>query len=90
MRVMRKNYDKPHQCPAWSGPGYVYKGDLGCPGRSIHGLYYGKLWQWKCHRHAPCGTLTLPYVLRWLDWRTYTLRWDRWRFNRNNDYRSKR
>lgn len=25
MRIMRRNYDKPHRCPGWSGPAFKWK-----------------------------------------------------------------
>lgn len=83
MRLMRANYDKPHRCPGWSGPGWGgIKNDV-CEGTtSIRDRYDGPFWQWKLRRHDECGTVTLPYVLRWLEWETYWLKVGIWRFNR--------
>jgi hypothetical protein len=82
MQIMRKDYDKPHRCSAWSGPGWVYSGTTKCSGGSIDGVYDGPLWKWKVHRHEACGTYSLPYVLKWFEWRTWRNLLATWRFDR--------
>lgn len=75
--IVRKNYDKPNRCPAWSGAGmhtqYPWERNLphcesGNSGYYLDGIVrgYGRA-DWAIHRCAECGVHTWPYVLRWLD-----------------------
>lgn len=70
MIILRTDYDKPHRCPAWSGPGYSYTDSSTCDGGLIDRFYAKKWWAFRIHRHD-CGALILPDVLRWLEWRTW-------------------
>lgn len=76
-RIVRKDYDKPNRCPAWSGPGmnFTYPWEKSLPGcrNGSSGYYldgaergYARA-GWRVHRCRECGTRTWPYALRWLD-----------------------
>jgi hypothetical protein len=81
VRLSRPCYDKPHRCPGWAGGGTLYpKGDSRCDNGHIRtwseDTDNGMLPFWHL-RFLPCDTcdvVTLPYALRWLDWRW--LRWE--------------
>lgn len=81
MRVMRRNYDKPHRCPGWSGPAFKWKhirgvdefacaylgprGEPDAKGRAANGPD-----PWNSYglvRCPGCNTWVLPYWMRWLD-----------------------
>lgn len=78
--VLLPDFNKPHRCPGWSGPGFVTgeKYDTGCPGGHIH-VYgvadehgvYPYVWDlpWRFGLCDECGVRTFPYALRWLNWR---------------------
>lgn len=80
-RLMLCDYDKPHRCPGWSGSGWSYNKRDSCDDVLPDGVRrwrryadasgYGPGWQWMIRRTNCCDTLVLPYVLRWLHWRTY-------------------
>jgi hypothetical protein len=75
---MRSDYNKPHRCPAWSGPAWIAKDTrTTCPSGSVGYRYELRAWKWRPARCPKCGTVSLPYVLRWLDWRTWQLEWQR-------------
>lgn len=79
MRVMRRNYDKPHRCPGWSGPAFKWKQIRGVNG--IDCGYLGPRRLVECRtRNGPeawnsyglvrcpgCKTWVLPYWARWVD-----------------------
>lgn len=81
MRVSRKNYDKYHRCPSWSGAGWGGRGDDLCSSGSVALDYEDRFWRFKTHRCKVCNILTLPQVLRWLEWKTY---WYEFRFSGTN------
>lgn len=66
MKIMRPNYDKPWRCPNWSGP--ALRAGVGpCPGGST-AAQWGSRWDhWKVFRCPKCGTIILPFVIRWVD-----------------------
>lgn len=78
---MQCDYNKPHRCPGWSGAGWKMNRRNNCydllgPGEHRWRKYgdnsgYGPGWQWMFRSTNCCNTLVLPYVLRWLNWRTY-------------------
>ena len=80
MRVMRRNYDKAHRCPGWSGPafkggrinldadkcGYLApRGDINTKGVAANGP---DPWTSYGLVYCPgCKTWVLPYWARWVD-----------------------
>lgn len=68
MRISRPCYDKAHRCPGWAGGGWRFARRTRCwSGTLRHGRYYeGPLWAWRFTYHD-CGTLVLPYVVRYVD-----------------------
>ena len=71
-KIMRVNYDKPHRCPTWSGPGW--KGGKGeCESGSFSRVFYeeeyyqNKKPEWRFHTCESCGVVVLPEVLKNLD-----------------------
>jgi hypothetical protein len=77
MRISRPDYDKAHRCPGWSGGGMTrYATVRRCDGGYLHGdIYAGRWWRFRMNRCDTCDLLVLPYVVRYLDWRTWFLRW---------------
>lgn len=81
MRVMRRNYDKPHRCPGWSGPAFkadridgidssrcAYLGPNGDPNRKGRTSNGPETWNsWGLVRCPGCRTWVLPYWMRWID-----------------------
>jgi hypothetical protein len=79
VRVMRRNYDKPHRCPGWSGPAFKAGriegidadlcGYLGPRELDGSGLRSGPA-AWNSYglvRCPGCKTWVLPVWARWLD-----------------------
>lgn len=82
-RVMRRNYDKPHRCPGWSGPAMKgsrldIDGDK-CGYLAPRGVPTGEIGEsktpngpdpWNSYglvRCPGCKTWVLPYWARWAD-----------------------
>lgn len=81
IRILRANYDKPHRCPAWSGPGWAgcKKDTCGVTYTgSIRGFYDHRFWQFRVNRHE-CGAIVLPVALKWLEPRTWWIHTSRLR-----------
>jgi hypothetical protein len=85
MRLSRPCYDKSHRCPGWAGGGMrSAKVDRCRDGRVGGGRYYeGPAWRWRFHRCDVCDVVTLPDVVRWLDFRWWKLCWDLRKLNRD-------
>lgn len=79
MRVMRRNYDKPHRCPGWSGPAFKAGriegidadkcGYLG-PRRLVEARTRNGPAPWMSYglvQCPGCKTWVLPYWARWID-----------------------
>lgn len=68
--IMRPNYDKFHRCPAWSGPAMLGR-QPGAPecesGTLPDSVYYRRHWALRTNRCPTCGTIVLPYAVRYLD-----------------------
>jgi hypothetical protein len=78
---MRRNYDKPHRCPGWSGPAFkggriegidadqcAYLGPRGDPGEDGHASNGPLPWNsYGLVRCPGCMTWVLPLWARWLD-----------------------
>lgn len=81
--ISRPNYDKPHRCPAWSGPAFkdtdVYTcegGSIRIPGLTGSEAYPGETTT-RFGRCTTCPIITLPYATRWVDpsWLTWRASW---------------
>jgi len=105
MKIMRVNYDKPHRCPTWSGPGWSGgKGE--CAGGSFARVFHEEEYhqrkrpEWRFHTCESCGVVVLPEVLKNLDptWWTHRIRvrvrniqyrWADWKYWRELDKQEK-
>lgn len=79
MRVMRRNYDKPHRCPGWSGPAFKAQTLWGIdpelcaylgPRRLVEARVRNGPEAWHSYglvRCPGCKTWVLPYWMRWTD-----------------------
>jgi hypothetical protein len=82
MRVMRRNYDKPHRCPGWSGPALKAGRLDGIDGDKCGYLAPRGEWSeerfrsldgpdsWNSYglvRCPGCKTWVLPYWMRYVD-----------------------
>ena len=79
MRVMRRNYDKPHRCPGWSGPAMKAGRIDGIDADRCGYLAPRRLTEfhvrngpdaWNSYglvRCPGCKTWVLPYWMRWAD-----------------------
>lgn len=74
MRISRPCYDKMHRCPGWAGGGWFYAKVDRCTysGSLGYEIYDGRLWRWRFNRCKQCGLLVWPYMVRWLEWRSWT------------------
>lgn len=67
IHIRRACYDKPWRCPGWAGGGWRYPKKTVCEGGSI-GHYESKLANlFLPRRHADCGTVRLPLIVKWVD-----------------------
>lgn len=78
LRLSRPCYDKMHRCPGWAGGGTRFARVSRCDdghvrplraGGSVESIYQGAFWRLRVNRCDTCGVFTLPYAIRYLDWR---------------------
>lgn len=75
--VSRPCYDKIHRCPGWAGGGWKRAKHYYCRNGRLDINYEDRRWKWKVHRCQSCGVVVLPYMVRWVEWRSwwYKIRW---------------
>lgn len=70
MRISRPCYDKYYRCPGWAGGGTRYAKKDRCDGGHLDYKIMDKaIWKWRFNRCDRCDVVTLPYVVRYVDWR---------------------